>query len=105
MSRLSITNVADGVYVVRFLVNESDGSDPFAPFDGVCTVVIDNDKAMVYGMCGSVSRRHLRDGRNWLVEQGVNTLLSHRAPGHVLPGGIRNGEWTEVDLKTLRGRL
>lgn len=107
MSWLDVTEVrpklSGGVYVVRFL-NE-DTEEPFAPFSGVCTVDTTVSLARVYGMLGRVHRQHLRAFLQWLLAQEVTTLRAHRAPGWLLPGGVREGGWTVVDLLALENRL
>lgn len=95
--------ISGNIYVVRFLTSPSCSDT--APFEGVCTVDTTGKVARVYGMCGRVRLKHLRELMKWFLDMGVTEVRAHRAPLHVLPGAKRVGDWMVVDLIALKKRI
>lgn len=94
--------ISGEVYVVRFLSERS--ADPWAAFEGVCTVDTTGKTARIYGMCGRVRLRHLQDLAQWFLDTGITEVRAHRAPLHVLPGAVRDGDWMVINVSALNQR-
>lgn len=95
--------ISGGVFVVRFLTEASN--DPYAAFGGVCTVDVTGNFAYLYAMHGKVRRQHIRAMLEFVMEKGAVEARAHRAPGHVLPGAKREGDWMVIDLFALKKRI
>jgi hypothetical protein len=101
LTRLECNEVADEVWVVRFLDHTVAPGVQFPPFVGVCTVVLNAPHATAHGMLGQIDRRHLREFMGWLRERHIEELWAKRAHGHKLPGGRSHGAWVVVNLHDL----
>lgn len=99
LTRLECSEIADEVWVVRFLDHTVAPDVRYPPFVGVCTVVLTAPNCTVHGMLGQIDRRHLREFVQWLRTWHIDIVWARRADGHKLPYGVSRGEWTVIDLR------
>lgn len=88
-------------------VYETDPAGTMPPIDAVCVLEWEAPRIVwVKALKGRLSRRTLRELLCLLVDLGVHTVRAQRAEGHVLPGGVDQGDGTvRIDVRALAHRF
>ena len=90
--------------IIRFYDVESD--DPYADYVAVCTIVWETkDIVWIKAMNGRVSRKHLIELAQWLIDRKVKKARASRVHGKRLPFSENCGEYQEIHLDNVIQRL